>query len=101
ALLELRAQLGEFGDLGRADEGEILRIEKDHLPLAGEALLGERLESALAVLFVAVELGLHADDLEVRQGLANAEHGYSSPDLRFRRDGEVRGVGPGDRGRIA
>jgi hypothetical protein len=74
ALLELTAQAGELGDLGRADEGEVLRVEEDDLPLAGEALVVERLEGALAILFMAVELGLHARDLELRQLLANTQH---------------------------
>ena len=47
AIGELLAELGEFGDLGRADEGEVLRIEEDDLPLAGKALFRQRLERAL------------------------------------------------------
>ncbi len=74
ALGELRVQPGELGDLGGAHEGEVLRIEEDHLPLAGEALARERLEGALAVLLVMHEAGLHADDLEFRQFLTDAEH---------------------------
>src|SRR5690606_38059271 len=33
AVLEVLAQLGEGGDFGRADEGEVLRVEEDDLPL--------------------------------------------------------------------
>src|SRR5215472_13364598 len=41
---ELLVELAEGGDLGGADEGEILGPEEHHLPLAGEALVGEGLE---------------------------------------------------------
>jgi hypothetical protein len=74
AVVEITRQRGELGDLGRADEGEVLRIEEDDLPLAVEAVLGDRLERRDAVLFVAVEARLHADDLEVRQFLTDAQH---------------------------
>src|SRR5690606_3930846 len=33
AVFEVLAQLGEGGDFGRADEGEVLRVEEDDLPL--------------------------------------------------------------------
>ncbi len=73
-LRELRIQPGELGDLRGTNEGEVLRVEEDHFPLAGEAFVGERLEGALAVFFVAHEAGLHAGDLEFRQFLTDAEH---------------------------
>src|SRR5205814_9856206 len=57
ALGELTRELVEADDLGRADEGEVLRPEVDDLPLAGEALLGDGLERGDAVLFVVVEAG--------------------------------------------
>ena len=52
--------------------------------------------SILAILLVTHEAGLHADDLELGQGLANGQH----IDLRLDSgaDGEVRGDGIGDRG---
>src|SRR5205809_4870410 len=49
ALLELLRELVEADDLGRADEGEVLRPEVDDLPLAGKALFGEGLERRDAV----------------------------------------------------
>src|SRR4029077_8110811 len=41
---ELLLELAEGGNLGRADEGEILRPEKHDFPLTGEAVVGEGLE---------------------------------------------------------
>src|SRR5579863_807980 len=46
---ELLLELAEGGDLGGADEGEVLRPEEYDLPLAGEALVGERLECLLGI----------------------------------------------------
>ena len=57
---------GEFGDLSRADEGEILWIEEDQAPLAGKAPLGQNLKSAFLVFLARIETRLDADDLECR-----------------------------------
>src|SRR5690606_41530891 len=95
AVLEVLRELGEFGDLGRAHEGEVLRVEEDHLPLALEALIGDRLESRLAVFFMAVESRLDAADLEFGEFLANAEHCISPAEWNGRKgwpsgpDGDV------------
>src|SRR6185369_6410712 len=78
ALGELLRQLVEAHDLGRADEGEILRIEVNDLPLAREALLRDRLEGRDAVFFVVVEPGLHANDRERFQLVANRLHRKNS-----------------------
>src|SRR6185436_1897967 len=74
ALLELRRQLVEADDLGRADEGEVLRPEVDDLPLAREALLGDLLEGRDAVFLVLVEAGLYAGDAERFELVANGFH---------------------------
>jgi len=74
AILEIAVQVGESDDLRRADEGEVLRIEEDDLPLARKAFLGDRLERAFAALFVLHEFRLHAGDLEVGKFVANAKH---------------------------
>src|SRR5216684_5384321 len=49
AVVELAAELAEGGDLGRTDEGEILRPEEHDLPLAGSALVGNVLEGGPGV----------------------------------------------------
>src|SRR5262249_14203408 len=77
AVLEILRQAGEFCDLRRADEGEILRIEEDDLPLAGEARLGQRLECALSLFFLNLKSGLHADDFKRWQLASNSEHSLS------------------------
>src|SRR5690606_35671724 len=64
ALLEVADELVVADDLGRADEGEVLRVEIDDLPLARERLLGDLLEGADAFLLGLVELGLDAHDTE-------------------------------------
>ncbi|MCY1465331.1 hypothetical protein D9M71_834620 [compost metagenome] len=74
AVFEVLAQLGEGLDLGRADEGEVLRVEEDDLPLAVKAVLRQRFERRDAVFFVVVEARLHASDLEFRQFLTDAQH---------------------------
>ncbi len=94
AVLELPVEPGESGDLGRADEGEVLGIEEDHLPLPREALRVDGLEGADALLFVVVETGLHARDLEVRQLFANTQH-HCTP-LKKQNDFERPLVGRND-----
>ena len=42
ARLEFLVELAERGDLGRAHEGEVLRPEEDHAPLALVAVVGRR-----------------------------------------------------------
>jgi len=48
-ILELAVQAPELGDLGGADEGEILGPEEQHHPLAGVALVGDGLEGFVRV----------------------------------------------------
>src|ERR1700728_3923070 len=50
ARAKLLLEVPEGGDLGRAYEGEVLWPEEHHLPLAGKALMAERLESAVHVV---------------------------------------------------
>ena len=54
AVLELLVQLAKGSDLGRADEGEVLRVEKDHLPLALVLVQGYLLEVVLRLVSVDV-----------------------------------------------
>src|SRR6266853_444237 len=49
AVVEVAVELAESGDLGRTDEGEILRPEEHDLPFAGVALVGTILEGGLGV----------------------------------------------------
>ena len=74
AVGEVLGQLGEADDLGRADEGEVLGIEVDHLPLAGEGLLVDRFERRDALFLGLVESGLDAHDVEGLQGFADGLH---------------------------
>src|SRR5579859_3033744 len=46
---ELLVELAEGGNLGRADEGEVLRPEEHHLPLAGGAVVAEGPKSVLRI----------------------------------------------------
>src|SRR5262249_9784291 len=68
ARLEFLVELAERGDLGRADEGEVLRPEKEHLPLAGEAAVVERLEGLVQIVRDDTGQG------ELRELLSNTEH---------------------------
>ncbi len=52
-------ETAEFGKLGRANEGEVLWIEKDDLPLARKAGLGDLLEGGLAIFLVFLETRLN------------------------------------------
>src|SRR4051812_19348569 len=70
---ELARQLGEGRDLGRADEGEVLRPEEDDLPLAGIGLGGD-LGEGLAGAAEALRAGLHGGELESRELVANGQH---------------------------
>ena len=71
---ELFSQIVEGHDLGRADEGEILRVEDDDLPLAREAFIRQRFEGAFAIFFVSVEARLHTGDFEFGKLVANTQH---------------------------
>src|SRR6185312_15394115 len=64
--LELFVQPAESGDLGRTDEGEVLRPEEDDLPLAGKAVLGDGLEGAVEAARD------HAGEGEIGEMLTNA-----------------------------
>ncbi len=50
ARFEFLVELAERGDLGRADEGEVLRPEEHDLPLSGKAIVGEGLEGSVEVV---------------------------------------------------
>ena len=58
AILEFFVRFTEGSDLGRADEGEILRPEKVQLPLASVVLVGDRLECFVKV-FIRANSGSH------------------------------------------
>jgi hypothetical protein len=49
AVEELLVQLAEGGNLGGADEGEVLGPEEDDLPLAGIALVADFFKGLLGV----------------------------------------------------
>lgn len=82
AVLEVLRQAGEFGDLSRADEGEVLRIEEDDLPLARKTCLAQRLERALSLFFLSLKSGLHADHLKRWQLGSNSKHSVFQPSLK-------------------
>jgi hypothetical protein len=63
---EFLLQPAEGGDLGGTDEGEVLRPEEHHLPLAGEALVGEGAKRALHIV------GHHAGERKLRKTTADA-----------------------------
>src|SRR4051812_44924992 len=68
ALVELLVELAEGRDLGRADEGEVLRPEEHHLPFALVGLVVDRLEGGLGV-------GTHHGlEVEGRELVANRQH---------------------------
>src|SRR5215212_4254255 len=67
-LVERLVELAEGGDLGRADEGEVLRPEEHDLPFAGVALVGDLLEGRLRI-------GAHHRlEVEGRKLVANGQH---------------------------
>ena len=66
-------QLAEPGDLGRADEGEVLRPEEDDLPLAGIGGV-EDLGEGLAGAAEALGAGLDGGQREGRELVANGQH---------------------------
>jgi len=68
ALIERLVELAEGGDLGRADEGEVLRPEEHDLPLAGLALVGNLLEASLGIG------AHHRFEVEGRKLVANGQH---------------------------
>ena len=47
-LLELGVVVGEVAELGRADEGEVGRVEEEDRPLAGDVGVGDVDELAVA-----------------------------------------------------
>src|SRR5580704_1480052 len=68
AIVELAVEPAEGGDLGRADEGEILRPEEHDLPFAGIALVGNVLEGGPGV-------GAHHRlEVEGRKLVADRQH---------------------------
>ena len=72
AIGEVAVQLAEGDDLGRADEGEILRPEEYDLPLAGVGLSGDFGECGVEV--EALGPALHGLEVELREGVANRQH---------------------------
>src|SRR5882757_8901212 len=68
ALVERLVELAEGGDLGRTDEGEILRPEEHDLPFAGFALVGNLLEGSLRIG------AHHRFEVEGRKLVANGQH---------------------------
>jgi hypothetical protein len=78
AVLELAVQLAEGGDLGRADEGEVLRPEEDDLPLAGVGVGGNLLKG-LAGAAEALGAALDGGEVEARENVADGQHAGKSP----------------------
>src|SRR3546814_3364787 len=68
AVVEVTVQLAEGSDLGRADEGEILRPEEDDLPLALVAVAGDVGEGGLRVG------GNHGLEIEGWELVADGQH---------------------------
>src|SRR5882757_6417284 len=68
AIVEFAIELAEGGDLGRTDEGEILRPEEHDLPFAGVALVGNILEGSLRIG------AHHRFEVEGRKLVANGQH---------------------------
>lgn len=73
-VFEIRCKTRKFGNLGRANKGEILRVEEDNLPLVRKACFGDFFKCRNAVFFVMVETGLYAGDLEGGKLIADTEH---------------------------
>src|SRR5262245_42192273 len=68
ALDEVLVALAELGDLRRADEREIHRPKKDHLPLAQVRALGDLLK-----LLLLLQTNYRVQ-LEIRKFLSNCQH---------------------------
>src|SRR5882672_8088389 len=71
AVDEVFVALAELGDLRRADECEIHRPEKDHLPLAAVRALGDLLK-----LFPFLQTH-YSVQFEIRKLLSNCQHSNS------------------------
>lgn len=63
-VFEVRCKTRKFCDFGRANKGEVLRVEEDDLPLAREACFGDFFKCRNTIFFMMVEAGLYAGDLE-------------------------------------
>ena len=74
AIRKVLGKLVELDDLGRADEGEILRVEVDDLPLAWKRCFGDGFEGGLAAFFVIVEARLHTSHGKCFDGLTYGFH---------------------------
>src|SRR5271155_2034298 len=74
AVLKLLGKLGKTDDFGRADEGEILRIEVDNLPLARKRPLVERGKGRCTVFLMPIETWLDSDDVKRLQFLTYGFH---------------------------
>ncbi|MCY1187974.1 hypothetical protein D9M73_290200 [compost metagenome] len=81
AVVELLQQVTEGLDLGRADEGEILGPEEQHLPLAEKAVLVDSLEGVFRAGGV-FRVMVHRQHVEYRQLVSNGEHGRGAPEQR-------------------
>jgi hypothetical protein len=74
AIAELVIEPGEFGDLGRANKGEILGIKEDDPPLARKAMISQCLKCAFAVFLMIFKAGLDANDRKARDFFADSGH---------------------------
>ena len=72
AVGEFLVETAELGDLGRADEGEIFRVEIDDFPLVREARLRDFLELRNAFFFVRIKSGFHTDNGKIGKLVADA-----------------------------
>ena len=84
AVLELVVELAECGDLGRADEGEVLRVEEDDLPLALVLVEADLLEVVLRLLGVGLVqvAALECGESELGELVADGENGHVNASLR-------------------
>ena len=81
AIGELVVQTTEGSDLGRAHEGEILRPEEDHTPLAGVVVAGDGGEVVVRLLGVHLRQIAADDRSQVvgREFIADGPQSHDSP----------------------
>src|SRR6185436_19387217 len=78
ARLEFLLELAERGNLGGTHEGEVLRPEEQHAPLARAAVLIEGLKRVIQVVRHDASKGIRG------KFLSNTQHVVQSPCTRFR-----------------
>ncbi len=78
AVIELFVELAERGDLGRADEGEVLRVEEHDLPLADVRLVGDLLKVVIRRCSVSVAqvAALESGQIELGKLVTDGEQSH-------------------------